>query len=178
MVARMLRVGFQMQTQKDWGRDLWVSCLCRCAFHGRPNSSLSTGSSRFCRKPYSLPNFPLDLQTRATAHSSENELFRNKKMDMEKWHAKNSEAFICTWHLPGDALLDRKKRKNIYVDMVVRMICCDWTRTDSDINPLKTKRRLLYLKTQYVPRSKHFSSRLEKQISLWYKWHKSLFVLR
>ena len=28
------------------------------------------------------------------------------------------------------------------------------------INPLRTKRRLLYLKTQFVPRSKHFSSRL------------------
>ena len=28
------------------------------------------------------------------------------------------------------------------------------------INPLKTKRRLLYLKTQFVPRTKHFSSRL------------------
>ena len=26
--------------------------------------------------------------------------------------------------------------------------------------PLNTKRRLLYLKTQFVPRSKHFSSRL------------------
>jgi hypothetical protein len=37
---------------------------------------------------------------------------------------------------------------------------------------------LLYLKTQFVPRSKHFSSRLQKPISLWYKWHKSLFVLR
>jgi len=28
------------------------------------------------------------------------------------------------------------------------------------LNPLKTKRRLIYLKTQFVPRSKHFSSRL------------------
>ena len=28
------------------------------------------------------------------------------------------------------------------------------------INPLNTKLRLLYLKTQFVPRSKHFSSRL------------------
>ena len=28
------------------------------------------------------------------------------------------------------------------------------------INPLKTKRRLFYLKTQSVPRCKHFSSRL------------------
>jgi len=27
------------------------------------------------------------------------------------------------------------------------------------INPLRTKRRLLYLKTQSIPRSKHFSSR-------------------
>ena len=27
-------------------------------------------------------------------------------------------------------------------------------------NPLKTKRRMLYLKTQFVPRSKHFSSLL------------------
>ena len=30
----------------------------------------------------------------------------------------------------------------------------------SNIKPLKTKRRLLYLKTQFVPRSKHFSSPL------------------
>jgi hypothetical protein len=29
-----------------------------------------------------------------------------------------------------------------------------------NFNPLKTKRRLLYLKTQFVPRSKHFSSGL------------------
>jgi len=31
---------------------------------------------------------------------------------------------------------------------------------DVGINPLKTKRILLYLKTQSVPRCKHFSSRL------------------
>jgi hypothetical protein len=30
----------------------------------------------------------------------------------------------------------------------------------SHFNPLKTKRRLLYLKIHFVPRSKHFSSRL------------------
>jgi len=34
----------------------------------------------------------------------------------------------------------------------------DYTR--SCINPLKAKRRLLYIKTQSVPRCKHFSSRL------------------
>ena len=46
------------------------------------------------------------------------------------------------------------------------------------VNRLKTKHRLLYLKTQFVPRCKHFSSRLKKPISLCCKWHKSLFVLR
>ena len=34
------------------------------------------------------------------------------------------------------------------------------TWTLFSINPLNTKRRLLYLKTQFVPRSKHFSSQL------------------
>ena len=46
------------------------------------------------------------------------------------------------------------------------------------INHLKTKRRPLYLKIQSVPRCKHFSSRLQKPISLCCKWHKSLFVLK
>jgi len=34
------------------------------------------------------------------------------------------------------------------------------TQSSTVINPLKTKRRQLYLKTQSVPRSKHFSPRL------------------
>ena len=33
-------------------------------------------------------------------------------------------------------------------------------RINWEFNPLKTKRRPLYLKAQFVPRSKHFSSRL------------------
>ena len=45
-------------------------------------------------------------------------------------------------------------------------------------NHLKTKRRLLYLKTQSVPRCKQFSSRLQKPIRLCCKWHKSRFALR
>ena len=40
-------------------------------------------------------------------------------------------------------------------------------RLNQYINPLKTKRRRLYLKTQSVPRSKPFSSRLQKPLSLW-----------
>ena len=33
-------------------------------------------------------------------------------------------------------------------------------------NPLKTTLKLLYLKAQFVPHIKHFSSRLQKPISL------------
>ena len=40
--------------------------------------------------------------------------------------------------------------------------CCFHVRIllNYSLGPLKTKRKLLYLKTQFVPRSKHFSSRL------------------
>jgi hypothetical protein len=51
-------------------------------------------------------------------------------------------------------------------------------KKNHNFNPLQTKCSLLYLKTQSVPRCKHFSSRLLKPISLCCKWHKSLFVLR
>ena len=37
---------------------------------------------------------------------------------------------------------------------------CTFCGTWKLLNPLNTKRRLLYLKAQFVPRSKHFSSRL------------------
>ena len=48
----------------------------------------------------------------------------------------------------------------------------------TNFKPFKTRGGVLYLKIQSVPRCKHFSSRLQKPISLWCKWHKSLFVLR
>ena len=47
-----------------------------------------------------------------------------------------------------------RKRDNLH-DLTL-----DENNIKVDINPLKTKRRLLYLKTQFVPRSKHFSTRL------------------
>ena len=42
-------------------------------------------------------------------------------------------------------------------------VCSQINTKHININPLQTKRRLLYLKTQSVPRSKHFSSRYENQ---------------
>ena len=43
----------------------------------------------------------------------------------------------------------------LYVGHMETIIVCP-----EILNPLKTKRRQLYLKTQFVPRSKHFPSRL------------------
>jgi len=40
------------------------------------------------------------------------------------------------------------------------MLNMQFTFSDFTLNPLKTKRWLLYLKTQSVMRFKHFSSRL------------------
>jgi hypothetical protein len=37
-------------------------------------------------------------------------------------------------------------------------------------NPSKTKRRLLYLKTQFVPRCKHFSQEVSEYISVLCSW--------
>jgi len=39
--------------------------------------------------------------------------------------------------------------------------------TKGYVNPLKTKRRLLYLKTQFVPRSEHFISDMINQFMLY-----------
>ena len=49
----------------------------------------------------------------------------------------------------------------LYILKIILCSCQYKTQSNKyNINPLKTKRRLLYLKTQFVPRSKHFSSRL------------------
>ena len=56
----------------------------------------------------------------------------------------------CGSNIPRDT----GKRKHLCV-CVEGLVC-----VRSGIDPLKTKRRQLYLKTQSVPRCKHFSSRL------------------
>ena len=84
-------------------------------------------------------------------------------------------AAYCTW---------KKERSTVgsvvhtYVMPTAGCKKVQWGFLWKVFNPLKTKRRLLYLKNQFVPRSKHFSSRLKKPISLCCKWHESLFVLR
>jgi len=44
--------------------------------------------------------------------------------------------------------------------MMSALSCLPVCKASVPINTIKTKRRLVYLKTQSVPRSKHFSTRL------------------
>ena len=45
-----------------------------------------------------------------------------------------------------------------FLELILRFMYLGFTR--EEVNPLNTKNRQLYLKTQFVPRSKHFSSGL------------------
>jgi hypothetical protein len=89
--------------------------------------------------------------------------------------------------------VNRSWRKNTLLDKTISypyilwfsvMTPCSLSRwvpvfeRNVSINALKTKHTLFYLKTQSIPRSKHFSSRLQKPISLCCNWHKLLFLLR
>ena len=71
----------------------------------------------------------------------------------------------CVGPLPGPSssmlqeyftvhVLRYAKTDILILGSVFKVIAQNW------FNPLKTKRRPLYLKTHFVPRSKHFSSRL------------------
>ena len=58
-------------------------------------------------------------------------------------------SFLISCILQGVSLMAESDAGDVSLSVII-----------SHLNPLKTKRRLLYLKTQFVPRSKHFSSRL------------------
>jgi len=59
-------------------------------------------------------------------------------------------------------LIDKASHANFLLEAreILRAITGTTSIFRKWFNPLKTKRRLLYLKTQFVPRCKHFSSRL------------------
>ena len=76
------------------------------------------------------------------------------------------------------SLVQKVRLCSMYVCRILSENLVSLSFVTSTINPLQTKRRPLYLKTQSVPRCKHFSSRLQNPISLCCKWHKSLFVLK
>jgi hypothetical protein len=95
-------------------------------------------------------------------------LLGNRHMKVVKLSAVHTGRLYPQGNIPGTHFCQRLSRSQGH-NAVGRIV---------SINPLNTKRRPLYLKTQFVPRSKHFSSRLQKPTSLCCKWNKSLFVLR
>ena len=106
-------------------------------------------------------------KSRAQVHSSDKILYGGSSVQ---------NLFHVTLLVPGIFRWPLKFRQ------ICALLCCSFSNSKSfhmpSINPLQTKRRPLYLKTQFVPRSKHFSSRLQKPISWHYIGQKSLFVLR
>jgi hypothetical protein len=77
---------------------------------------------------------------------------------------------VSIWN-PLIAWKGYEERKNMSESYMVYRTCTALVKINKRIqhsilnhaayfNSLKTKSRLLYLKTQFVPRSKHFSSRL------------------
>ena len=59
-----------------------------------------------------------------------------------------------------EEIKSRLKSGNASCHSVQNLLSSSLLSKNIKINLLKTKRRLLYLKSQFVPRSKHFSSRL------------------
>ena len=73
------------------------------------------------------------------------------------------EIFICATVVRRENILllhGKTLRRHVCHCYVLRTLLSWCVSETTAFNPLKTKRRLLYLKTQFVPRSKHFSSRL------------------
>ena len=66
---------------------------------------------------------------------------------------------ICLVCVVADPKLNAVQHGFIHV-FVQLLLECEVMKCarEGSINPLNTKRRLLYLKTQFVPRSKHFIS--------------------
>jgi hypothetical protein len=71
---------------------------------------------------------------------------------MKLWHC----AFFCVEVKFSDKEQDFHYIQTAKTEGLEKRRCICWVM----INLLKTKRRTLYLKTQSVPRCKHFSSRL------------------
>jgi hypothetical protein len=89
-----------------------------------------------------------------------------KQVCLQEWHEKNKFFTVFLRITPQYTSAGLSEDFNVFnilwprTERVLTCIFQFWPVTAICINPLNTKRRLLYLKTQFVPRSKHYSSRL------------------
>jgi hypothetical protein len=71
--------------------------------------------------------------------------------------------YVCVEQLQSLNIIQVKlclERNESFISKIFIKVTQTLNNKRTLINPLQTKRRLLYLKTQSVPRCKHFSSRL------------------
>ena len=67
--------------------------------------------------------------------------------------------FACFWSFPDFPYISfRSTLSAVFCLTSARLICTSSLNRQTKFNPLQTKRRQLYLKTQSVPRSKHLIS--------------------
>jgi hypothetical protein len=123
----------------------WSQAACPCPPSGRVQ----------------LKSIPLNVEF-CSAEWTKRQISRR---DQDKYELRGSNCRISIGHMiqflsangayskQGTILVRRKM--NIWAQGKIRLVA-----QVQMINPLKKKRRLLFLKTQLVPRSKHFSSRL------------------
>ena len=77
------------------------------------------------------------------------------------WGWKCIRRILKTQSVPRSKLFHLGyKNQSVYAVSGTVAVCSQINIKHININPLQTKRRQLYLKTQSVPRCKHFSSRL------------------
>ena len=83
-------------------------------------------------------------------------------MDVNNISIRDAMLMFAVWYVPTPSTLKHLILPTINPLKTKRRLLYLKTQFVAQylLNPLKTKHRLLYLKTQSVPRSKHFSSRL------------------
>ena len=74
---------------------------------------------------------------------------------LSAFQCRSFDNLFTTYDICHTYTLDDKLTASSYISFLPFLVVLT-----AILNPLKTKRRLFYLKTQFVPRSKHFSSRL------------------
>jgi len=148
-----------------------------------PTNKLHSYESSWETRPLTQPYVPeqLNWQKPGTITGLSIRIFIVNSIGLDSISAcsANTGGHIFFPFLTRSVFQNLKKKSNydkgsIMLFENVHSICT----AESCINPLKKKRKPLYLETQSVLCCKHFSSKLYKPINLCCKWHKSLFVLR
>ena len=130
------------------------TCYCKCRLHEVPNTTVNDFPASFDR--LSLP---------LLSSMSQSWIERDKKWELYLYLCRESASVFLRF------LRSFRQHQGMLFWCSTALICLACNKQEQllmrtvqlfsiNVKPLKSKRRLLYLKTQFVPCSKHFSSRL------------------